>query len=47
MGGASKVTKREWMRRLGWLVALWVGGVSTLATVAYVLKKIMHALGMQ
>ena len=25
----------EWLRRVGWFVALWVGGVALLAVVAY------------
>ncbi len=43
----QKPGRREWMRRLGWLAALWLGGVSTLAAVAYVIRTIMHALGMR
>ncbi|MCA1855281.1 DUF2474 domain-containing protein [Massilia oculi] len=39
--------RREWMRRLGWLAALWLGGVSALAAVAYALRMLMHALGMR
>lgn len=46
--GASrrKAAPREWMRRLAWLAALWLGGVFTLATVAYVIRTFMHAMGM-
>ncbi|CAN7338891.1 DUF2474 family protein [Massilia sp. LjRoot122] len=40
-------TRREWMRRFGWLAALWLGGVFTLAGVAYVIRTLMHALGMR
>lgn len=40
-------TRRDWMRRLGWLAALWLGGVFTLAAVAYVIRVLMHALGMR
>jgi hypothetical protein len=40
-------TRREWMHRLGWLAALWLGGVFTLAAVAYVIRVLMHALGMR
>jgi hypothetical protein len=47
MAGRRKLGRREWMRRLGWLVALWLGGVFTLAAVAYVLRTLMHALGMR
>ena len=41
------VSRREWMRRLGWLAALWLGGVFTLAAVAFVIRTLMHALGMR
>ncbi|QOY93021.1 DUF2474 domain-containing protein [Massilia sp. UMI-21] len=41
------VPRREWMRRLAWLVALWLGGVLTLGAVAYVIRVFMHALGMR
>ena len=47
MVGPRGAGKREWMRRLGWLAALWLGGVATLAAVAYVIRTIMHALGMR
>lgn len=43
----GKPTRREWKRRIAWLVALWLGGVFTLAAVAYVIRTIMHALGMR
>ena len=43
----GKVSRREWMRRFGWLAALWLGGVFTLAAVAYAIRVLMHALGMR
>lgn len=36
-----------WMKRLAWLVGLWVGGVATLALVALALRLFMHAAGMR
>ena len=42
-----KASRREWVTRLGWMAALWAGGVCTLAAVAYVIRVIMHALGMR
>jgi len=39
--------KRLWTRRLGWLVALWAGGVLTLYLVASLIRLIMHAAGMR
>ncbi|MDK6077490.1 DUF2474 domain-containing protein [Massilia varians] len=47
MVGPRKVTRREWLRRLAWLAALWLGGVFTLSAVAYVIRTLMHALGMR
>lgn len=36
-----------WLRRLGWLVALWTAGVAVLAAVALLLRLVMHAAGMR
>lgn len=36
-----------WLRRLGWMVALWAGGVATLFLVASLIRFIMHAAGMR
>ena len=36
-----------WLRRLGWLVALWAGGVLALWLVATLLRALMHAAGMR
>ncbi|MBQ5939428.1 MULTISPECIES: DUF2474 domain-containing protein [unclassified Massilia] len=44
---ASKPSGREWARRLAWMAALWLGGVATLALVAFVLRMIMRAAGMR
>ncbi len=44
---ATKATRKEWMRRLGWMGALWAGGVLTLALVAYLIRMLMRLLGMQ
>lgn len=46
-GTRDGVPRREWMRRLAWMAALWLGGVFALAAVAYVIRTIMHALGMR
>lgn len=35
-----------WLRRIGWMVLLWLGGVATLAMVAFLLKMVMRAAGM-
>jgi hypothetical protein len=39
--------KKPWLRRLGWLVALWAGGVLSLWLVAGLIRLIMHAAGMR
>ena len=39
-------TGRPWLRRLAWLVGIWVASVSLLALVAYILRLIMNAVGM-
>jgi len=36
-----------WLRRLGWLVLLWAGGVAALGAVALLLRIAMHAAGMR
>lgn len=36
-----------WLRRLGWLAALWAAGVAALAAVALLLRLLMHAAGMR
>ena len=42
----ARADRREWMRRITWMAALWLGGVATLALVAFVLRLIMRAAGM-
>jgi hypothetical protein len=36
-----------WLRRAGWLAALWAAGVAALALVALALRLLMHAAGMR
>jgi hypothetical protein len=36
-----------WMRRLGWMLALWLAGVAALGLVAWLLRIFMHAAGMR
>ena len=36
-----------WLRRFGWLLALWIGGVVALGAVALALRVLMHAAGMR
>ncbi|MBQ5946137.1 DUF2474 domain-containing protein [Massilia sp. ST3] len=43
----NRPSPREWLRRLAWMAALWLGGVATLALVAYALRLVMRAAGMR
>ncbi|QNA89491.1 DUF2474 domain-containing protein [Massilia sp. Dwa41.01b] len=36
-----------WLRRLGWMVLLWAGGVAALFLAASLIRAIMHAAGMR
>jgi hypothetical protein len=36
-----------WLKRVGWLLALWIGGVAALGLVALLLRLFMHAAGMR
>lgn len=47
MAALRKAARRGWMRRLGWMAALWAGGVLTLSVVAYLIRLLMRLLGMQ
>ncbi len=38
---------RLWLGRLGWMAALWAGGVGVLGAVALLLHVAMHAAGMR
>jgi hypothetical protein len=36
-----------WLKRVGWLLALWLGGVLALGVVAGILRIAMHAAGLR
>lgn len=36
-----------WIRRLGWMLGLWLLGVAALGAVAWLLRVLMHAAGMK
>jgi hypothetical protein len=38
---------RLWLKRIGWLVALWAAGVAALALAAGLMRLLMHASGMR
>ncbi|RUP08270.1 DUF2474 family protein [Hyphomicrobium sp.] len=39
--------KPSWLRRIGWLVLLWIAGVATVAVVAIVIRVFMTAAGLK
>ena len=43
-GGLMRVL---WLRRIGWMALLWLGGVAALGLVALALRLLMHAAGMR
>jgi hypothetical protein len=38
---------RLWLRRLGWLVAIWAAGVLALGAVATLIRLLMTAAGLR
>lgn len=38
--------RRQWARRLGWLLVLWLGGVAALGLAAYGLRLFMTWAGL-
>jgi hypothetical protein len=43
--GAEKPRPAHWLRRLGWLLALWMLGVATVTAVAALLRVLMRLAG--
>jgi hypothetical protein len=39
-------SRKLWLKRLTWLVALWLGGVAAVALFALILRLIMSSIGM-
>jgi hypothetical protein len=39
-------TERRWLRRFGWLFAIWLASVSSLALVALAFRWVMRAVGL-
>ena len=39
-------TRKRWIKRLGWLIGLWLGGVAALTLFALILRWIMSSIGM-
>jgi hypothetical protein len=38
---------RLWLRRFGWLAAIWAASVAALSAVALLMRVLMHAAGMR
>jgi uncharacterized membrane protein len=45
--GEQGAGRRLWARRVGWLLILWVGGVASLAVIAFLMRMIMRMAGMR
>jgi hypothetical protein len=43
----ARVGVRLWLRRVGWLIAIWAGSVLALGAVATLIRWLMHAAGMR
>ncbi|MBS0267740.1 MAG: DUF2474 domain-containing protein [Proteobacteria bacterium] len=41
------IEKPSWLRRIGWLLLLWVAGVATVGVVAIAIRIFMTAAGLK
>jgi hypothetical protein len=39
-------TASLWLKRVGWLVAIWLASVVALAVAAYAMRFLMHLIGL-
>ena len=46
MTTGSAAPRRLWLRRFGWLVAIWAASVAALGAVALVFRLLMKAAGL-
>lgn len=37
---------RKWLRRIGWVVAIWLTSVMSLGLAAFLFRQLMHAVGL-
>lgn len=42
----AEMEKRSWLRRIGWLVLIYAGGVATVGVAAVFIRMLMSAAGM-
>tara|TARA_B100000378_G_scaffold157306_2_gene126638 strand:+ start:513 stop:656 length:144 start_codon:yes stop_codon:yes gene_type:complete len=40
------VSRRKWLHRIGWLIAIWAASVAALAVFAYGVRLLMGLAGM-
>jgi hypothetical protein len=40
------VAASRWLKRLAWLAFIWLASVTVLAMAAYLMRLLMHALGL-
>lgn len=38
--------RRQWLRRIAWLVGIWAASIAVLTIFAYALRLVMNAAGM-
>ncbi|MCM5557000.1 DUF2474 domain-containing protein [Pleomorphomonas sp. JP5] len=43
----EKAPKGLWLRRVGWLVAIWAGSIAALGVVAMAFRLLMNLAGMK
>jgi uncharacterized protein DUF2474 len=46
MESQPRSASRKWLRRVGWLILIWVTSIAAVGTVALVLRAIMSVTGM-
>ncbi|WP_370677394.1 DUF2474 domain-containing protein [Pleomorphomonas sp. PLEO] len=44
---AETTPRRQWLRRVGWLVAIWAGSILALGVVAMMFRLMMNLAGMK
>lgn len=46
MANIARRGPRLWIKRIGWLLGIWVCSVAALGAAAYLLRLVMNAVGM-
>lgn len=41
-----RATAWRWLRRIGWLIVIWLGSVAVLGIAAWLLRALMRLVGM-